>query len=112
MCKTDDYLPHTLLRVAADGTKITLAEQSDAPAYLFPGKPDWYYRMYSMQNGLWIIMAYEDLTGGEIHYNNTHTYIVSADTKTLRAEILVGYKTDSDGDFWYTDGTNLVLVKP
>ncbi len=108
---SDDYLPHTLKKIAPDGTVTVLAEKSDAPETLFPGKPNWYYRMYAMRNGLWIIMAYEDLTGGEIHYSNTHTYIYSADTETLLAEAVIGYKTDSGGDFWYTDGKTLTIVK-
>ena len=96
------YEPYAIRSVDVSGTVTTHAEKGKTDLPLFAGDSGWGYRMYSMQNGLWIVMPYDDVGG-------VRTFVFDAEAKTLLCEI--AHAPDGGSDFWYTDGKTLTFVR-
>jgi len=96
------YEPYAIRSVDVSGTVTTHAEKSKTDLPLFAGDSGWGYRMYSMQNGLWIVMPYDDVGG-------VRTFVFDVEAKTLLCEI--AHAPDGGSDFWYTDGKTLTFVR-
>ena len=96
------YEPIAIRSVDMDGAVTTHAEKGKTELPLFSAASGYGYRMFTMKNGLWSGMPYDECGG-------VRTFIFDAQAQTLLGEI--AHAPDGGGDFWYTDGKTLTFVR-